>query len=136
MNFANLKRRKDIFLSVSRISNDIISFSSTLGDHEFHESKTVARTDLDFDTLAHPCQGSFTPRNKRRNLPVPFIVERRRGRHRRVSGAPNPPFALVNIAHLPPRPLSISPRLRTHGARKLERNENIRVSRLIYFENP
>lgn len=52
MNFANLKRRKDIFLSVSRISNDIISFSSTLGDHEFHESKTVARTDLDFDTPA------------------------------------------------------------------------------------
>lgn len=98
--FETHPKKIDSFVSL-RVSynNDIISFSSTLEDHEIHESKTVARTDLDFDTLAHPWQGSFTPRNKRRNLPVPFIVERRRGRHRRVSGAPNPPF--VNIAHLP-----------------------------------
>ena len=98
MNFTNLKRteRTDSFfpLRVSRIHQ-------LLEDGEFRESKKRLHEPTSiFDTVAHPLPRFVHP-SKQTQKSAPFGGRTWAASACLSSGAPNPPFALVNIAHLP-----------------------------------
>lgn len=101
MNFTNLKRteRTDSFfpLRVSRIHQLLVDSRGpgiSRIQKRLHEPTSI------FDAVAHPLPRFVHP-SKQTQKSAPFGGRTWAASACLSSGAPNPPFALVNIAHLP-----------------------------------
>lgn len=101
MNFTNLKRteRTDSFfpLRVSRIHQLLVD---SRGRRISRIQKRLHEPTSIFDAVAHPLPRFVHP-SKQTQKSAPFGRRTWAASACLSSGAPNPPFALVNIAHLP-----------------------------------